>query len=240
MNASERPMRVATVRVLGAFLTVLALGLAVDRVSVIIGWKFVLTLEQEALQTAVVAVFSALALVAGLRMLRAPAPGTRRVMTIAVLALTIPLAFGMRGLEPSSGAMSGREREAFDYLRTAEQFEMRSVGFGGNRSRGYLAMRILQRSAAAADAFEELTVVGTMPGQLYGLCGLRETRPALYARLLPRYRASKESVPVVLGCTVVGVDVATFARKMPPHTFTRPDPNEAEALADERAADFQP
>lgn len=219
MKGSERPMRVATVRVLGVFLTVLALGLAIDRASAIITWRFELTLEQEAMQTAVVAVVSAFALVAGVRMLRARTPGTRGVMTMAVLALTIPLALRVRGLEPSSPSMTGRERAAFDYLRTAKVFEMRYVGFDGGRSRGYLAMRILQRSASAADAFEELALSGTMPGQLYGLCGLRETRPALYARLLPRYRDSKEEVGVATGCTINSVDVATFARKMPPHAF---------------------
>jgi hypothetical protein len=212
MINAERPMRVATVRALGVFLVVFAIGLAISRAIALITWNFEITFDQEAMATAFIAAVSAISFIVGLRLLQDPARLAPRLMTAAIVAIGIPLAFGMRGLElPSTTWLSANERAAFEYLRAAKQVEMPYVGFLAVRSRGYLAMRILRRSIAADGAFKELLRSGTTAGQLYGLCGVYNTDPVAFSAALPRYRSATASVDLFSGCVIGAEPVARVA-----------------------------
>lgn len=213
---SERPMRLATVRVFGVFLVVLAVSIVLSRTA---EWRaasnsatFDLMVGREAVATLIAAAMAMAAFVGGWSLFRNPAASARRVIGAAVVIVAASLALGMRGLEPPSTlTLTPRQREAFVYLRSSTDFEMPYIGIGGSRSRGYLAMRILRRSLAADDAFKELLRSGTPAGQLYGLCGLYHTDPAAFSAALPRYRRSMDSVGLFWGCILDRKNVADLA-----------------------------
>src|SRR5205823_6379470 len=94
---------------------------------------------------------------------------------------------------------------------SAKEFEMPYVGFSGDRSGGYLAMRILRRSLAADEAFNELVRSGTTAGQLYGLAGLYDTDPLAFRVALPRYRTSIDNVRMFWGCVISDERVSELA-----------------------------
>lgn len=213
---TERPMRVATVRVFGVFLVVLAVSIALSRTfefrAASSSMTFDLMVGREAVATLIAAAMAMAAFVGGCILFRNPAAAAPRVIGAAVLILAASLAVGMRGLEPpSTWSLTPRQREAFEYLRSSTEVEMPYIGIGGSRSRGYLAMRILRRSLAADDAFKDLLRSGTTAGQLYGLCGVYNTDPLAFSAALPRYRRSMESVGFTSGCVLGSERVAMLA-----------------------------
>ena len=213
---AERPMRVATVRVFGVFLVMLSVSIVLSRM---IEWRtatndtrFDLMVGQEIVAMLIAAAVAIAMFIGGWIVLRNPAVATRRVIAVVIITVAASLALGMRGLEPpSTAALTPRQREAFEYLRSSTSLEMRSIGFFNVRSLGYLAMCILRRSAAADEAFQELTRSGTIAGQVYGLCGLYHTDPLAFSAALPRYRRSTDYVGVSSGCVTEGRSVADVA-----------------------------
>lgn len=261
--------RIAAVRTFGVLLIVFAVGVALRRALILMTWTFEMSFADEGIAAAATAVIASAAYVAGRRLLRNPEGAARWLTEIAVLTIGVALAFGVRGLEPSStAALTSRQREAFEYLRTAERLEMPTVGFLVARSRGYLAMRILRRSVNADAAFKELLQSGTPAGQLYGLCGLYHSDPIRFSSALPRYRADTGTVEMFWGCIIDTHKVSEIAcsengLRVPrggavekiweaqrdrdpdicggalPAIFGERDYNEADALRDEQRADFR-
>lgn len=213
---SERPMRVATVRVFGVFLVVLAMSITLSALvelrAAARSERFDLMVGREAVAMLIAAALALAAFLGGWRLFRNPTAAVRRVIAAGIVILAASLALGMRGLEPpSTWPLTPRQREAYEYLRSSTDVEMPYIGIGGSRSRGYLAMRILRRSVAADDAFKELVRSGTPAGQLYGLCGLCHTDPFIFSATLPRYRRSTASVGFFWGCTLDTKRVADVA-----------------------------
>ena len=101
-----------------------------------------------------------------------------------------------------------RQQEALHYLMTAKSFESRHIGEGGTRSGGYLAMRMIARSAGADAAFKDLVAHGTIAGQLYGLIGVRRTDPAFFRANIERYKRRNDSVSTIEGCIISDNPVA--------------------------------
>jgi hypothetical protein len=105
--------------------------------------------------------------------------------------------------------LTQRQQEAFDYLMHALRVQEPRVGEGGTRSAGFLAMRVLSKSAIADAAFKELVAHGTPAGQLYGLIGVRRTDPAFFRTSTQRVVRSG-SVDVVAGCLTWSESIARF------------------------------
>jgi hypothetical protein len=249
MIETARPMRIAAVKTLGVLLIVFAAGeLALH--------LFAAHSVEEAVAVLAVAT---LTYFAGSWLLQRPAAAARRLMAAGVIAIGASLAAGVKGLDTGAPLMTPRQREAFEYLRLANRFEMPRIGFLVVRSRGYLAMRILRRSVGADDAFKELVRSGRPAGQLYGLCGLYDTDPPAFSAALPRYRNAAGEVGFFWGCILdrmrvprhadleqwasnegrgqYGRDVDICGGALPA-IFRERDPDEADALNDERLADF--
>jgi len=161
-----------------------------------------------------------------------------------------------------------REHEAFEFLRTATTFESPHVGFAGVYSRGYLALRIVNRSVAADALFKRLIAEGSPAGQLYGLVGVYRTDPEYFRTVAPEFAAKRDSVSTMVGCIMGGEQVSEIvsadhalvvrpgetladAAKRQPHAITdishggytvwylQPDSNESEAKREEARADFK-
>ena len=208
MTDAERPMRRATVRALGALLVAFAVSLVLTKAAALADdWRlassdaiFDFVVARELVEAAVAIAIAAAAFFAGRWLLRRPERAARALMSLAVITVAVSLAVGVKALDEEATPLTPRQREAFEYLRHADTLEMRAVGIAGSRSNGYLAMRILRRSAGADAAFKELLRSGTSAGQLYGLCGIHDTDPMAFAGALPRYRASIETIGIMSGC----------------------------------------
>lgn len=109
--------------------------------------------------------------------------------------------------------LTPREREAFEYLRTAERLETPSFGIAGLPSYGFVALRILSRSRDADAAYKELIHSGTMPGQLYGLIGVYRSDPLFFATAVRPYVDRPGEILVSEGCVIGKQDIAPIVRR---------------------------
>jgi hypothetical protein len=213
-------MRLATVRAFACLLIALGGSVVLTAAfSLMRDWKlasdnatFDFVVPEELAATAMAIAISLALIFPGRWLLQHPSGAAGPLISIAVVIIGVSIAFGMRGLEPGTTAsLAPRQREAFEYLRNAEAFEMPAIGIGGARSPGYLAMRILRRSIAADDAFKELVRSGTIAGQMYGLCGLYHTDPMAFATAVPRFRSASVTVAFSSGCVTTPDPVSKIA-----------------------------
>lgn len=201
-------MRLAAIRTLGVFLALYAIGAAIQ--SCLLLARGIDPDSTPAWGAAMLIAFL-LAWIATM-ILRRPHVFQRLTLVVVIALLILPAASQTWDGNANALALSPRERQAFEYLRNAESVEMPRVGFSVVYSGGYLAMRILRRSLAADAAFKELVRTGTIAGQLYGLCGVRETDPLFYRMHAPHYANMTGEVVVFGGCVMAGEPIATFVR----------------------------
>ena len=95
---------------------------------------------------------------------------------------------------------TAREREAFEFLRTTTTFESPHIGIAGVHSRGYLALRIVNRSADADALFKRLVAEGSAARQMYGLVGVYRTDRAHFRSVAPRFASRSDTVSTMIGC----------------------------------------
>ncbi len=114
---------------------------------------------------------------------------------------------------------------AFEYFRTA-------YGIGSGGGRGSIsfpkgaAFRTLLAQPDATELFTRLIREGSRAGQIYGLAGLRMVDTVLFARELPAFLASTDSVESSMGCFAWKRPVSQVAKKPdePPPPGTWQDP----------------
>jgi hypothetical protein len=163
---------------------------------------------------------------------------------------------------------TAREREAFEYLRTALSFDSPHVGIAGVHPHGYLALRIVNRSADADALFKRLIEEGSPAGQLYGLLGVYRTDRAYFRSVAPKFAPRTDEVSTTVGCIMSRQPVAEIvsvqhalvvlpnetlaeAVKRQPNGketdishggytawYLGPDSNESEAMREEATVDF--
>ena len=103
---------------------------------------------------------------------------------------------------------TAREREAFEFLRTTTTFESPNIGEAGDLLRGYLALRIVNRSADADALFKRLIDEASAAGQMYGLVGVYRTDRAYFRSVLPRFASRSDMVSTMVGCIMISERVA--------------------------------
>lgn len=189
-------MRTAAIRVGGVVLFILAFALL---------WQSFLTIRGEIEESQLVAIgvtmlVGVLIAWVGTMLLRAPR-GVMRATVALVIALLVPAA-ALLSAPAGPMQLTPRQREALEYLRTATYVEYPLVGFGGVYSRGYIAMRLLNRSLGADAAYKELIRTGTSTGQVYGLIGVHRTDPLYFEQAV--LGAPSGHVIVFAGCVVGG------------------------------------
>jgi hypothetical protein len=106
--------------------------------------------------------------------------------------------------EPAAGRPAALTREgerALDLLLGATRFTDDAIGYAGDTPDEVLALRVLWHERDPHAAFAHLARHGTLPGKLFGLCGLWYTDPALFLSAAAPLRGSETLVPIQMGCT---------------------------------------
>lgn len=98
--------------------------------------------------------------------------------------------------------LSAQGAEAFEDVKSAEKFYSAAVGYVGSTPDVVWSFRELLAEKNADAAFKALLQEATMPGQLYGLCGLWFTDQAEFKKQVARYHAMKGTVHTMVGCII--------------------------------------
>lgn len=155
---------------------------------------------------------------------------------ICALMLALPLA------AQSPLKLTPREREAFDYLRTTNQFQMELVGFAAAPSHGFIAFRIVAQSDDASNAFDELLWSGTPAAKIYGLIGIHHVDPVHFGDVAFKFRNNHDEVGYFAGCVMASMPIAELVRSIDGNLYAnafRTDADERVREA-ERTYDFKP
>ena len=92
--------------------------------------------------------------------------------------------------------------KAYDVVKRAERFFNSAVGYAGSTPEVVWAFRDLLAEKNADAAFKSLLQEATLPGQLYGLCGLWFTDQAAFKEQVARYRVMPGKVKTMIGCII--------------------------------------
>jgi hypothetical protein len=111
--------------------------------------------------------------------------------------------------------LSAEGQKAYENLLVATQFEDIVLGSAAVPSKLVEAYNVLLNEPAADLAFKQLLERGTLPGQLYALCGLWFTDNLFFRSAIEKYRNSEKWVGMLSGCLGGGTSVAALieARK---------------------------
>ncbi len=98
--------------------------------------------------------------------------------------------------------LSAQGIKAYQTVKQADTFCDSVVGFAGTTPEVVGAFRDLLAQKNADAAFKSLLKEATLPGQLYGLCGLWFTDQAAFKVQVARYRAMTGKVKTQMGCII--------------------------------------
>jgi len=109
------------------------------------------------------------------------------------------------------GGSSRQPTTEIEYQRllSIKLFAIGSVGYGGGRSSGSLALRVVMMSTNAAALLLDVATKGTTEAKLYALCGIRRLRLSEFDRLAAELLRENETVSTASGC-VFSHDSARF------------------------------
>lgn len=102
--------------------------------------------------------------------------------------------------------LSAEGLRAYQKVKKAEMFCSAAVGYAGTTPEVVWSFRDLLKEKNADAAFKALLQEATVPGQLYGLCGLWFTDQAAFKKEVARYGAMRGKVWTMMGC-MIGEDV---------------------------------
>jgi hypothetical protein len=92
--------------------------------------------------------------------------------------------------------------KAYHVVKKAGRFFNSAVGYAGSTPDVVWAFRDLLAEKNADAAFKSLLQEATLPGQLYGLCGLWFTDQVAFKEQVVRYRAMPGKVKTMIGCII--------------------------------------
>lgn len=123
--------------------------------------------------------------------------------------------FGLLCLRSSACAaavpeLSAEGVKAYQEVKKAEMFCDAVVGYAGTTPEVVWAFRDLLKEKNADAAFKALLQEATVPGQLYGLCGLWFTDQAAFKKQVARFRAIRGKVRTMMGCIVADDEIANL------------------------------
>jgi len=98
--------------------------------------------------------------------------------------------------------------KAYAMVKTAERFLSSAVGYAGSTPNVVWSFRDLLVEKNADAAFKSLIQEATVPGQLYGLCGLWFTDQAEFKKQVARYRDMPGKVKTMIGCIITEDEIA--------------------------------
>jgi len=131
----------------------------------------------------------------------ATGPKERRGRALDILGGGWPEIFRER--EPSQELRAKLTKpgvQAFRRLMVAERFTDDAIYDGGVTPNEVIAMRRLFREPEAREAFEELERRATLPGRLFGLCGLYYTNSSIFLERVEKYRNDEQLIFFQTGC----------------------------------------
>ena len=131
--------------------------------------------------------------------------------------------------------LTPRERDAFEYLHAATQFEAEKVGFAAQPSHGYIAFRILAHSEDASSAFDELLSSGTSAAKIYALIGIRHGDPVRFNTEAWQFRTDDREVGYFVGCVMGKEPMSSLVRDIDGKLYS--SAFEADAGTDVRKAE---
>lgn len=220
-------MRTGAVRTIGAALVVLAGAILLDTFTTrdeLLGMTDEDAIEHVGVRIAGTVVFLYAAYVLVTR------SGSFAGRRFAIVASVLTLVAAAQSLSSWDGGsqnaprLTPRQKEALEYLKKTEVFQLPVVGFAAVPSAGFIAMRTVSRSGDRDAAFKDLWKNGKTAGRLYALCGLRRTDPHFFRRALSRLEGSQDSVDLASGCVIAQEPVATIVRD---HRAMQLRPNES-------------
>lgn len=97
------------------------------------------------------------------------------ILVIVMLSGFVAVASGQQTTFNKS-ALTFQGQRAFDELRRIKLFAIGGIGYGGETSKGELALDVLIEEKESLEAFKQLIQNGTTEGAMYGLFGLRMLR----------------------------------------------------------------
>jgi len=105
--------------------------------------------------------------------------------------------------------LSPEGEEALAVLLKADMFSNAAVGIAAMVPPPVVALQKLWKEPEANQALRHVLSHGTLPGQLFALCGLHESAPDVFRAAVEPYRKSRTKVPTMFGCIVGEEEVAT-------------------------------
>lgn len=120
------------------------------------------------------------------------------------------------GILLATGLLRAAESEPSDYdtVRKADRFSIGGIGVAGTVAKPELALRRILKTDHATEDCQKLVKSGSLPGQLYGLFGLKVLKAPGYTEAAAPYLKSKEMVPCAAGCMLGTQTVAGLAHNI--------------------------
>jgi hypothetical protein len=142
-----------------------------------------------------------------------------RILAFFFLAgTTLPQTIACAG-EPAVGTVDKLARNAYESVRTADEFIIGGVGVAGTTSGQETAFRHLLKQPEPLARCQQLLAEGTPAGQLYGLLGLRLLDPPTFEAALPRYRNAQTPVQSMSGCIRFRTTAAELSQQISKGNF---------------------
>ena len=89
---------------------------------------------------------------------------------------------------------------AYETLKSVPMFATGGTGFGGTRSDGENALRVLLKQKQAEDALRSLLKEARPPGQMYALVGLKSLHPDVFKKAVVPFLTDKTEIETMYGC----------------------------------------
>ncbi|OYW74750.1 MAG: hypothetical protein B7Z37_16275 [Verrucomicrobia bacterium 12-59-8] len=115
--------------------------------------------------------------------------------------------------------LSVRGVKAYQVVKKAESFYNSAVGYAGSTPAVVWAFRDLLAEKNADAAFKSLLQEATLPGRLYGLCGLWFTDQAAFKEQVAHYRAMPGKVKTMIGCIIAEDEIAELVESKHPNAI---------------------
>ena len=132
------------------------------------------------------------------------------LLVVLALVPTFPkltrIAAGLRNANTASFP------QAFEVVKSADQFSIGLVGIGGVTSRTEVAFRAILMHNKRRDELSSLLMTGTKAGQLYALLGLKLSGDPAFDKVFPKFASDNADVITQSGCLVKHSTVKAIAR----------------------------
>lgn len=141
----------------------------------------------------------------------------KRILLL-VIVLFLSTAVSAQDTAFDRTVLSEKGMQAYATLTTVPVFALGGIGYGGETSKGELALDILIEERAAVEAFKQLITEGTVEGGLYGVVGLKMLGCKCFDQEFQKYKDlhfgsdNTEAFSTLFGC--IGMTATTPSEKI--------------------------